>query len=109
MAVEQLKIKQFRGKQVIVKVAKQSDTKEVKGLVTKRGNIAFPVGEIMAVGHKCSDDIKVGQKIICFGQSLGYSIDTDELSYLSEDKDYNYFIIFEDQIDAILEDERTQV
>lgn len=108
-----LKIEQLRGNNVLISVINRNATKEIKGtkIQVKNENIAFPTATIVAVGHKCSDDLKVGQKVLVFAQSLGMNIDNEELPYAADaTKDKMlYFIIFETQIDAILAEDTVEL
>lgn len=108
-----LKIEQLRGKNVLVSVVNRNATKTIKGsnLQVKNENIVYPTATIVAVGHQCSDDLKVGQKVLVFAQALGMNIDNEDLPYASDatkDK-VLYFIIFEDQVDAILEENTVEL
>lgn len=108
-----LKIKQLRGENVLVSVLNRNATKKIKGteFEVKNENIAFPTATIVAVGHQCSDDLQVGQKVLVFAQALGMNIDNEDLPYASDatkDK-VLYFTIFQSQVEAILEEDTVEL
>lgn len=105
--MNKLKIKELRGKNVLIKVVKQRDTTVKGGLTVKTDKTAFPTATIVALGDKADESLKVGMTVMCFAQSLGYSIDNEQLDSIIKDTVHDYFIIFDEQVDAILaEDEQ---
>lgn len=96
------RIKSIKNKNILIRIPKKKrEEKKVKGLILNEGPKSHRIAEIVKVGEGVTDgDIKVGESIAVFVQVLNYEFDAD-IDGL--DADYNYFIIFEEQIEAILE------
>ena len=104
-----MKIQQLKQKNVLIKILNAETLKEVKGLITKPGKTAYLVAEIVDVGDKADANLAVGQQVLVHAQSLSYSVDAPQLNAIIEDKKAEYFIIFDEQVLAILEEDDLSV
>lgn len=97
------KIASLDDKNVLIRIAKASKDEKVNGLIVNKAPTAHRIAEVVMVGEGVvSDNHKPKSVITVFVQSLEYTYDAEVVGL--DTKNFDYFIIHEQQIVAVLEE-----
>lgn len=98
-----MKIKQLRGKNLLLKIDKPATLKEKKGIIINPGKTAHIVAEVIDIGHKSDEGFEIGDKVLISAQSIDFDITNPDLPEYADDRSADYFLIFDEQVIAVLE------
>lgn len=97
------RIASLEDKNILIRIAKADRNEKVNGLIVNKAPAAHRTAEIVMVGEGVvSDKHQPKIMITIFVQSLEYAYDAEVVGL--DTKNYDYFIIHEQQIVAVLEE-----
>lgn len=101
-----VKITQVRERNLLIRILKPQGFTKSKDLVVKPTPSAFRIAEIVQVGSEADPFLKAGMKGIVYAQALVGELDADIAGL---DKDYNYYLIFDQNLDCVVEDVESEL
>ena len=103
MPKKMYKIASLEDKNMLIRIAKADRNEKVNGLIVNKAPAAHRTAEIVMIGEGVvSDKHQPKIMITVFVQSLEYAYDAEVVGL--DTKNYDYFIIHEQQIVAVLEE-----